>query len=197
MSELTYEAAFPNRFLKAALFDGKKVTLTIKRAYMEELEGEKKKENKLILAFVERDKEIVCNKTNAFCLKEMWGNKIASWVGKRVVLYPTVTMFGPKEVDCIRVYGSPDIKEDVEVSARLGRKNFKTTLHAVKSGKPAAAASKSPDPRILTAWEILDWTREEGAADQAAKALPDAEYLSYLNAAIDKKNSSELMGASA
>ena len=33
--ELTYESAFPGRFLKAALFEGRQVTLTIESAFME------------------------------------------------------------------------------------------------------------------------------------------------------------------
>jgi len=137
--ELTYEKAFPGRFLKAGLFNDKTVTLTIAKAYMEVLEGDKGKENKLILGFAGKDMELVCNKTNAFCLKELFGNKISTWVGKRVAFFPTKVAFGPKQVDAIRVAGSPDISADIEVSARIGRKNFKTVLKALKDSKPAPA----------------------------------------------------------
>lgn len=147
--ELTYEAAFPGRFLKAALFSGKTVTLTIAKAYMEVLEGDKGKENKLILGFAGKDMELVCNKTNALCLKEMFDNKISNWVGKRVAFMPTKVAFGPKQVDAIRVAGSPDIAADVEVTARIGRKNFKAVLKAMRAAgapTPQHPVALSPEP---------------------------------------------------
>lgn len=140
MAELTYESAFPGRFIKAALLDGKSPTLTISKAYLEVLEGEKGKENKLIVGFEGKTMEFVMNKTNAFCLREMFGSKVAGWVGKRIVLSPSRCAFGPKQVDCLRVTGSPDIAADIEVSARIGRKNFKAIMKATKGAlapKPA------------------------------------------------------------
>lgn len=161
--ELTYERAFPGRFLKAGLFNDKTVILTITKAYMEVLEGDKGEENKLILGFAGKDKELICNKTNAFCLKEMFDNKIANWVGKRVAFFPTKVAFGKKQVDAIRIAGSPDIDADIEVKARIGRKNFKAVLKALKGGKPA------PTPAI---------TEQIASADDRMRELvggPDAE----------------------
>jgi hypothetical protein len=152
MAELTYESAFPGRFLKAAIFDGKQVTLTIENVFLEDLEGEKGIEKKLIMAFVGKNMQLVCNKTNAVCLKEMFSNKIKSWVGKRVTFYPTITQFGPKKVDAIRIFGSPDINEDIEVAARIGRKNFKATMKRVGARTPAKVVDEAtrkalaPDP---------------------------------------------------
>jgi hypothetical protein len=188
MSELTYESAFPGRFLKAALFEGKHVTLTIEKAFMETLEGERGKENKLILAFEGKTMQLVCNKTNAFCLKEMFTNKVAAWVGKRVVFYPTDTNFGPKKVDCVRIFGSPDIAADVEVTARIGRKNFKATLHktATKNGTKAATTA-TLDPRINAAFEILGWDqaqRDEYLRDNAV--LGQSEIAVDLNRLVDE-----------
>lgn len=128
----TYELAFPGRFLKAGLFQDKHVTLTVADAFMEELEGDKGKEKRLILHFKETDKELVANKTCAFAIKEMFGNRLADWLGKRVTFFPTTTQFGPKTVDCIRVWGSPDIPADIPVSARIGRKQYKATMHRVE-----------------------------------------------------------------
>ena len=144
-SELTYESAFPGRFLKAALFNGRNVTVTIESAFIEVLEGDKGKESKLILAFVGKTMQLVCNKTNALCLKEMFSNKISAWVGKRVTFYPTKVNFGPKKVDAIRVFGSPDIEADVEVSARIGRKNFKETMRRTATTAPKPDVLQ-PDP---------------------------------------------------
>lgn len=187
-SELTYEAAFPGRFLKAALFEGKRVTVTIESAFMEVLEGDKGKENKLIFTFVGKTMQLVCNKTNALCLKEMFGNRIATWVGKRVVYFPTKVAFGPKQVDAIRVYGSPDIDSDIDISARIGRKNFKTTLVAVKDQRTQPNPAVALDPRILAAFDILDWTSAERDAFLAKTSqLAQDQQLSLLNAEIDSR----------
>lgn len=142
--ELTYEDAFPGRFLQAAHLRGKQVTVTIARAYMEVLEGEKGKENRLIFAFERGTKEMVVNKTNAFCMKEMFSNKVASWVGRRITMYPTETPLGKKIVPCIRLYGSPDLSASMDISARIGRKAFKATLHKVATAAPKAIASAPP-----------------------------------------------------
>lgn len=140
--ELTYEAAFPGRFLQAGILNGKQVVLTIAKAYMEVLEGDNGKKNKLILAFAGKEMELVCNKTNAFCLKEMFDNKISGWVGKRVAFFPTKVAFGLKQVDALRIAGSPDIASDIKVNARIGRKNFKTVLKALNGGKTAPAITE-------------------------------------------------------
>lgn len=192
--ELTYESAFPGRFLKAALFEGKQVTLTIAKAYMEQLEGDKGAENKLILAFAGKTLELVCNKTNAYCLKEMFGNKVGAWVGKRVTFFPTDTNFGPKKVDCIRIFGSPDIEADIEIAARIGRKNLKMTLRKVANGKhaPAKPPAQAIDPRLANAFEILGWTAVEQALwlnDNSNLGL--SEMLAQLNRAIDERNMKE------
>jgi hypothetical protein len=187
--ELTYEAAFPGRFLKAALFEGKNVTLTIESAFLEILEGEKGKESKLILTFVGKTMQLVCNKTNALCIKEMFGNKIPAWIGKRIMFYPTHVAFGPKQVDAIRVYGSADIDADVEVTARIGRKNFKATMRAVKGAQANGHAPVTPtnvDPRIQAAWGILGLA--DGPANMAEFGGDAAAYLSHLNRLIDEGN---------
>jgi hypothetical protein len=132
--ELTYDRAFPGRFIKAGILDGRNITLAIESAFMEVLEGDKGKENKLILTFVGKTLQLVCNKSNALCLREMFGSKISVWVGKRVIFYPTRVAFGPKQVDAIRVFGSPDIAADIEVAARVGRKNFKATMRRIATG---------------------------------------------------------------
>jgi len=191
MSELTYESAFPGRFLKAALFEGKHVTLTIEKAFMETLEGDKGKENKLIIAFEGKTMQLVCNKTNAFCLKEMFTNKIAAWEKKRVTFFPTQTNFGPKKVDAIRVFGSPDIGSDIEVQARIGRKNFTTTLRKVVSKNGSAPAPKAAalDPRITAAFGVLEWTADE-QADYLAKnvGVTQTQMAVDLNAMVESRD---------
>lgn len=196
-AELTYEVAFPSRFLRAADLNEKHVTVTIARAYMEILEGEKGEVNKLIVAFEKTPKEIVVCKTNGICVREMFGSKVSGWTGKRITIYPTKVPFGPKQVDAIRVYGSPDIPVPVEVSARIGRKQFKATMakvmpgqHGFKGGEPAVPALALPDPREIAHAEalgILAWNAGERAAFFADHAGATEEQIAaVLGAEIDR-----------
>lgn len=189
--EFIYERAFPGRFLKAPLFDGKKVTLTLESAFMEILEGDKGKENRLIFSFVGKSMQMVCNKTNALCMKEMFSNKISNWVGKRVVFYPAKVNFGSKMVDSIRIHGSPDINADIEIAARIGRKNFKATLR--KTGAPAAAAAPTSSPVADTEttpydeyFERLCWNSDQRAEFMSTVGTATPEELrARLNAALE------------
>ena len=56
----------------------------------------------------------------------MFGRKVQEWVGKRVTLF--AGMWDGEE--CIRVWGSPDIQADLEVTVALPRKRpFQMTMH--------------------------------------------------------------------
>lgn len=132
-----WDELYPGRFIKAADLKGKNVTLTIASVDLEELEGDKGKQIKGIVAFEKTEKMLALNKTNGICLKEMFGKKLAAWVGKRVTLMPS-SWNGD---DCIRVYGSPDIAEDKEITVQLPRKRpMPMTMHRVEL-KAAGAAT--------------------------------------------------------
>ena len=188
-----FDELYPGRFLKAGLFKGTKPTLTIKDVDVEEMEGsDGKKKQKAILSFVERPMELVMCKTNGLCLKAMFGKELKDWIGKRVTLF--AGQWNGEE--CIRVWGSPDIEKDFPVSIELPRrKPIPMTMHAVKAnGKKTAHSEASPDPRILTAWGILGWSKESGDENRASKALDDSRYLAYLNSLIDEVNANEMDG---
>lgn len=132
----SYSALYPGRFLKADLFLGKKITLTIKNINIEELAGEKGSESKVVVSFTERPLEYVMPKTCGFALKRMFGNNPRLWVGKRVTWYPTTTKFGKDTVDCIRVWGSPDISTDMHITIPQGRKKpLEAVMHKVNAGE--------------------------------------------------------------
>lgn len=128
-----FDQLYPGRFIKAGELMGKKVTLTIKEAELEDLMGEDGKEKaKAILSFVETDKKHVMCKTNGICLREMFGKQLSAWEGKRVTLFPDTWNGEP----CIRVWGSPDIEADIDVMVTLPRRRpFKKTMHKVDSQK--------------------------------------------------------------
>ena len=155
----TYSELYPGRFLKSDLFKGRKVTLTIKNVDVEVLEGEKGKEPKVILFFVERPLDLVLPKTNGFCLKRMFGPNPHNWIGKRVAFFPTTTKFGRETVDCIRVWGSPDLEADMKITVPQGRKKpLEMTMHKVKPGEcgfkggaPASAPAAQTEPATAEA----------------------------------------------
>ena len=127
-----YEQLFPNRFLTAGLLQEKIVTLTIKAIAVESLEGDEGVQEKAIVSFKETDKQLVLAKTNAIMIREMFGNRLSEWVGKRIHLNPTTTKLGPQTVPCIRVYGSPDLPADKQIQVKLPKKKPLTVTMRTK-----------------------------------------------------------------
>lgn len=129
-----FDELFPGRFIKAGELGERQVTLKIASVDMEELEGDAGKKIKGIVCFDGTPKQWVLNRTNATCLREMFGRKIPEWVGKRVTLYAGVWNSEP----CVRVWGSPDIPEDRNIEVALPRrKPIRMTMHAVAARKGA------------------------------------------------------------
>ena len=192
----TYSELYPGRFLKADMLKGKHVTLTIKNIDIEELVGEKNKaEPKVVVSFAERPLEYVCPKTNGFCMKRMFGNDPHQWIGKRITIYPTTTKFGRDDVECIRIYGSPDIAEDMPITVPQGRKKaWETTMHKIQpkgktNGEAPAPLNSNLDPRILAAFDILGWDKTRQAQYVVDNiALGQAGMLADLNRVIDERN---------
>ncbi len=132
-----WDELYPGRFVKAGELLGKKVTLTITDVALDELEGDKGKQIKGVVSFEESTKQLALNKTNGICLRAMFGRKLSEWVGKKVTLFPSQW----NGEDCIRVWGSPDIDKDAEITVELPRKKpLKMTMHKVVKGAAAAPA---------------------------------------------------------
>ena len=78
-----YDDAFPERWLHAVDLQGKEVTLTITKAYLEELRLPGGSiDSCAILAFAKTEREYVLNKTNAMVLRDLWGTSSEDWIGK-------------------------------------------------------------------------------------------------------------------
>lgn len=130
-----WDELYEGRFIKAADLKGKNVTLTIASVDLETLEGDKGPQKKGVVTFEGTEKMLALNKTNGICLKEMFGKKLAAWIGKRVTLMPS-SWNGD---DCIRIYGSPDIAEEREITVTLPRKRpIPMTMHKVVLKQKAA-----------------------------------------------------------
>ena len=135
---ISFDELYPGRFLKAADLRGNHVTVTIADVALDELEGEKGVKVQGVIFLQKTDKQIVLNKTNGFCIRGMFGKTLSDWIGKRVTIKPDTTKLGKDTVDCIRIHGSPDIAEDIQVVITLPRrKPFSMTMHAVRKESPA------------------------------------------------------------
>lgn len=145
---VSFDELYPGRFLKAGLLGDKKPTLTIRDVLVEELEGSDGVKKKAILYFRETDLGLVACKTNGLCVRQMFGAKVQEWVGKRITLFATEFNGEP----CIRVWGSPDIAEDMSVEISLPkRKPFRMQLRrtdtrrrATPDQAPAAEPAREP-----------------------------------------------------
>lgn len=126
----SYDQLYPGRFIKAPELLGKKVTLTISDVELEDLEGDDGKKTKCIISFKETPKKLVACKTNGICVKEMFGKELANWMGKRITIFEDVWNGEP----ACRIWGSPDIAEEMEVTVTLPRRRpFKKMMHKVET----------------------------------------------------------------
>lgn len=126
-----YDELYPGRFIKSGELQGKKVTLSISDVDIEELTGDDGKKVKCIISFRETEKKLVACKTNGFSIKSMFGVKLTDWIGKRITIHPDLWNGEP----CIRIWGSPDIEQDMEITVSLPRRRpFKKTMHRVVLG---------------------------------------------------------------
>jgi hypothetical protein len=96
---------FPSRYLRAADFEGKPVTLTISEVIRDKVQmATGQKAEKYIIRFRETDKELILNKTNAKAVaKVLQEPKAVNWAGAKIVLKPTTCEAFGEIVACIRV----------------------------------------------------------------------------------------------
>jgi hypothetical protein len=140
----SYDAMFPGRFLKAGLFEGKTPTLTISDVVIEKLPTDKgEMQTKGILSFEQTEMQLSLNKTNGTCLKAMFGTKPVEWIGKRVTFCSEKDRFGKDTVDAIRIKGSPDLVEDIDVVIKMPKKKDKIRrlTKTVKAAPKAESAA--------------------------------------------------------
>lgn len=142
------ELLFPSKYLRAADFQGKAVTLRIKDVRLEEMqEANGTSKQKGIVRFHDTSKALVLNRTNALCIAAMFGPETDKWVNRRVTLHPAPFRdpFTGEASTAIRVRGSPDIAKDVTFDLRLPRKN---PVPVVLRKTGAKANGKAPAPAL-------------------------------------------------
>ncbi len=153
---MDFDLLYPGRFLKSAKFKkGDRfvdVTLTIEKVFVEELEGDKGKKQKGIVAFVGKTLQLVLNRTNGEALKAMFGRETDNWHGKRVTLWamPFTDSFTGEQTTAIRVRGSPDIAADKTFMLRLARKS-PVAVKLLKTGAKTAAVPAAQSTPVSAA----------------------------------------------
>ena len=145
---MSFDELYPGTYVKAGEFNGKPATLTIKSVKREMLSnGTGGEEGAVIVAFSETEKLFVMNKTNAVCLRAMWGDDSGEWQGHKVTLHPVKDESGLSESGlCIRVKGSPELPSPLKFRARLGRKMVTQTLVPTGNGKGSPSGGPAPAP---------------------------------------------------
>lgn len=169
-----YDQLYPGRFLKGGLLKGKAYTLTITDVVLEEMpdkKGKNGKAKKVVLSFREAEMQMIANKTNGECLKGMFGRFTKDWKGKRITLYGIpLTAFG-KRHSALRIYGSPDIAQDMEIELVLGQDRELVTMKKTDPKKKASPApAPPPEPEMVEeaidqeTGEVLEAGLDEGQA---------------------------------
>jgi hypothetical protein len=151
-----YGIGFLGQYISAAELVGKRVTVKIDRVELEEVEpvddGKKKNakaKDRWIIYFSTKNgpskRGWLLNRTNAECLKAMWGRETTDWVGHSVTLHTEREQLGPAIEPGIRVLGSPDITAPLKFDLKLPKKKAKE-MTLLPTGKQAPAAEPEPEP---------------------------------------------------
>ena len=197
---------FLGTYITAAEIGTKTPTLTISRVTLEKVEslkasdneGDGKTKDRVIVYFRESksDRGWLLNRTNAECLREMWGRETDQWIGKRVTLYSCPVRVGPKMEPGIRVKGSPDISTPITFQLKLPRKKpIPTTLVPTGKSKDAPPPKSGHDsgPPPTTADELIARMRSATSTDELyelgnlIEAIPDEHHRSGSSAVFNQR----------
>ncbi len=92
---------YSSDWLKAEDLQGKTTKVVVADVGIEEI-GDKK-EQKIVLGFVGKEKKLVLNKTNARVIADVYGDDELEWIEKEIIMYPTVVEYQGKSTPCIRI----------------------------------------------------------------------------------------------
>jgi len=127
---------FPSKYLSPADLGGKEVTVKIATIRLGAIDGTEEvdgktvevKKQKGIMTFDSIPKEYVMTKAIGHALSMMFGDDASSWKGHAFTFYaPRERWFGSDEPR-LRVRGSPEIKEPMTKTVKLGRKPYRIDL---------------------------------------------------------------------
>lgn len=142
-----FESLYPGRFLKGITLL-QPLTITIKAidgaVQLESDDG--KKESKVVLHYHDGTKEgqIVWNRTNSvLTASALHEPDYTKWIGRQITIHfdPTVA-FGAEKKGGIRVLGSPDLKDEIEVAIKMPRRKHPIRYRLSPTAKPSLTAAQ-------------------------------------------------------
>jgi len=129
-----------SRFLKAGDLDGER-KFRIKTATEEEIGTEASKEKKLVVWFTNDDRGLVLNKTNNRVLRGEFGDDVAGWTGKIVILFSMAVPFGGRMTPGLRVRIPPPKQASTKPASNTTFMSRGQETRPLGSDGPVAAKS--------------------------------------------------------
>ena len=155
-----FDDFYRSKFFTGDDLVGKKPIYTIVQFYQTELKPEEDGETQTVIVAKLKETPLMLkiNYTNACSLKAMFGAEFKMCEGKRIVITAERERVGNEQLNTVRIYGSPDLKEDLHIEIKMPfRKNpVKRTLYAPKrqegaqqqpAQQPAQKAPATPSTR--------------------------------------------------
>jgi len=116
-----FDDFYRSKFFTGDDLVGKKPIYTIVQFYQTELKPEEDGEAQTVIVAKLKETPLMLkiNYTNACCLKAMFGAEFRMCEGKRIVITAERERVGNEQLNTVRIYGSPDLKEDVHVEIKM------------------------------------------------------------------------------
>ena len=151
---------YSSKHLKPADLGGKPVTAAIKDVSVEAFPNDGENVRKAVLHFHGNvSKPLVVNKTNYLILAQTFGPNTDTWIGKQIVVSPSMTPFKGKMVETIRVEplltrAAPAVNGSGEphyTSEEIARMEVAASKHQAAQ-KEATATSAALNDEIPKSW---------------------------------------------
>jgi hypothetical protein len=101
-------------------------------------------EKKLVVWFTNSPKGLVLNRTNNRTIRGAYGDDVAGWIGKLIVVYPTKTDFEGEMVGALRIRIPPPKQAKTSAAASPVPEAAKPAA----ATKPAPASPPEPEPDL-------------------------------------------------
>lgn len=95
--------AFPSNYLTASDLNSQSATVRISSVEAVEMGKGNEKKTKLLISFLGKKKQFVCNKTNANTISKLYGDDTDGWINQPITIRPMEVEFGGEMVLSIRV----------------------------------------------------------------------------------------------
>lgn len=136
-----------------ALQPGQELVLTIKSGGVESITGvDGKKEDELVIHFMEDYKPMIINSTNAKTITKLHKTPyIEEWVGKKIQVYARrIRAFG-EDVDALRIRDFIPKDVEVDVTKAIESINSCTTLEQLKKTYMSLSKEEQGHPDVVKA----------------------------------------------